>query len=238
MAKLSKTQKKKPENAKLIEDPEALRDRLTKTEEFLEQNRKWVFIIGGVVVVLISAFFLFRYYLERQNLEAQASMFQAQYYFEEDELNYALNGDDNDLGFLDIINDYPLTEAANLSHFYAGVIYLNQGQFDDAIHHLKKFKSKDLLVRPRAYSLIGDAYMEQNNYSEAAKYYRRAANYKPNKFFTPIYLMKGALAYELNGNTNAAISNLETIVNDFADAEQVMDAKKEIARLRGTVSSR
>jgi tetratricopeptide (TPR) repeat protein len=237
MAKLSKTQKKQPENTKLMEDPEALRERLTRTEEFLENNRKWVFIIGGAIVVLVTAFFAFKYYIDRQNLEAQASMFQAQYYFEEENWTMALNGDGNELGFLDIINEYPLTDAANLAHFYAGVSFMHQGQFDDAIHHLRKFKSRDLLVRPRAFALIGDAYMEQNNYSEAAKFYKRAADYKPNRFFTPTYLLKGALANELNGNNRAAIANLETIISDFPESERLMDAKKELARLRGLVGS-
>jgi tetratricopeptide (TPR) repeat protein len=235
MAKLSKTKRKQPESAKLIEDPNELRERLTKTEEFLEKNRRWVFIIGGAIIVLITAFFAFKYYLDRQNLDAQANMFQAQYYFEDDEFNLALNGDGNNMGFLEIIDEYPLTEAANLAHFYAGVSFMNLGQFEDALHHLRKFRSRDLLVRPRAHSLIGDAYMELNNYRDAARFYNRAADYKPNKFFTPIYLMKGALAHELDGNHRAAMDNLETLVNDFADSDRVMDAKKELARLRGEV---
>jgi tetratricopeptide (TPR) repeat protein len=235
MAKVSKTKKKQPERAKLVEDPNELRERLTRTEEFLETNRKWVFLIGGAIVVLIMAFFGFKYYVDRQNLEAHANMFQAQYYFEDDEFSLALNGDGNNMGFLEIIDEYPLTEAANLAHFYAGTSFLHLGQFEDAIHHLRKFKSRDLLIRPRAYALIGDAYMELNDYREAARFYNRAASYKPNKFFTPTYLMKGALAYELGGNHNAAINNLETIINDFVQSDRVMDAKRELARLRGEV---
>ena len=42
-------------------------------------------------------------------------MFQAVYYFEADSLDRGLNGDGNNLGFLDIIDEYGITDAANLS---------------------------------------------------------------------------------------------------------------------------
>jgi hypothetical protein len=56
-------------------------------------------------------------------------MFQAVRYFESDSLNLALNGDGNNLGFLQIVEDYSGTKAGNLANYYAGVIYLKQGNF-------------------------------------------------------------------------------------------------------------
>ena len=49
-------------------------------------------------------------------------MFQAVYYFEKDSLVQALNGDGNNYGFLEIIDEYSLSDAANLSKFYAGAV--------------------------------------------------------------------------------------------------------------------
>ncbi len=46
------------------------------------------------------------------------------------------------------------------------------------------------------YSLLGDAYMEQDTFSEAADAYHKASNYKPNKYFTPLTALKEASAYE------------------------------------------
>jgi hypothetical protein len=43
-------------------------------------------------------------------------MFQAVYYFEADSLDKALNGDGNNLGFLEIIDEYSVTDAANLAN--------------------------------------------------------------------------------------------------------------------------
>ena len=72
-------------------------------------------------------------------------MFQAVYYFEQDSLVKALNGDGNNYGFLEIIDEYGFSEAANLSHYYAGVSYLKLGNYNNAISYLNSFSSSDLL---------------------------------------------------------------------------------------------
>src|SRR5690606_18599485 len=168
---------------------------------------------------------------------AQANMFQAQYYFEADSLNLALEGDGNNYGFLEIIDEYPMTDAANLAHYYAGVCYLKLGEYEDAIKHLKKFSSKDLLIRPRAYSLIGDAYMELEDYQSAAKYYKKAVKYKPNEYFTPTYMMKLALANEKLGKIASAVEAYEKLVGEYPNSDRTADAKKELARLNALASN-
>ena len=71
---------------------------------------------------------------------------------------------------LNIIDDYGITDAANLANYYAGVCYLKQGKFELARLYLEDFSSNDLLVQARAYSLVGDTYMEEQKYEDAAKY--------------------------------------------------------------------
>lgn len=230
--------KKKPEKGnELLESSEALAEQLTRGEEFIEKNRKRLFIVGGVLAVIIAGFFLFRYYKESQNQKADAEMFQAQYYFEQDSLAKALNGDGNNLGFLEIIEEYPMSNAANLAHFYAGSIYLLQGDYENAIDYLKKFGSDDLLIQARAYSLIGDAYMEQGLYIDAAEQYEKAAGYKPNEFTTPQYLDKAAVAYERSGDLQAAVKQYDKIIKDYKNSAEYQNALKQKARLNGKMKS-
>ena len=55
---------KKTQNAQggneLLESPEALAERLTRSEEFLEKNKKLVFGIGGLLVLIIVGFFAYK----------------------------------------------------------------------------------------------------------------------------------------------------------------------------------
>jgi TolA-binding protein len=158
-------------------------------------------------------------------------MFQAIYYFEADSLSQALNGDGNNLGFIDIIDEYKFTEAANLAHFYAGVSFLKQGNFDAAVLYLKDYSSNDLLIQARAYSLIGDAYMEQQKYDDAVSYYNKAANYKPNKYYSPAYLMKAAVAYEKLNQNDKAIETYSKVITEYWDSSEYQTALKLKARL-------
>lgn len=232
MAVKNKNKSQESSSNELFENPEAIADGFSKTEEFINNNKVLVFGVFAVVVLVIGGLFGFRGYKNSQNEQAQSDMFQAIYYFEADSLNLALNGDGNNFGFLDIIEEYGITDAANLAHFYAGAAHLKQGNYELSILYLKEFSSDDLLVQARAYSLMGDASVEQEKYSEAASYYQKAADHKPNKFFTPSYLMKAALAYEKNGDMASAVRAYEEIIDNYWESAEFQNAKKYRARLK------
>jgi tetratricopeptide (TPR) repeat protein len=223
---------KKEENKSVLENQEVLQEKVIGFEHWIESNSKLVFGVIGAIILGIAGYFGFQFYTNSQNEVAQKDMFQAVRYFEADSLNLALNGDGNNLGLIDIIEEYGMTDAANLANYYAGVCYLKQGKFETAILYLEDFSSNDLLVQPRAYSLLGDANMELQKYDKAASYYAKASGYKPNKFFTPAYLMKEALAYEKLNQNNKAIEAYDKIINEFFESTEYQNARKYKARLQ------
>jgi TolA-binding protein len=222
---------KKEETKDLLENAEVIQEKLIDVETWLEKNPKTAIGIVAAILLLVGGYFGYRYYLGNQDGIAQKEMFQAIRYFEADSLDLALNGDGNNLGFLQIIEDYGRTDAGNLANYYTGVTYLKQGKFPLAIFHFEDFSSDDLLVQARAYSLMGDAYMEQKDYENAAKYYSKAANYKPNKEFTPTYLMKAALAYEKLNQNQKAIDAYQTVIDKYWESPELQSAKKFKAKL-------
>ena len=215
----------------LLENPDALRERITGTEDFVKKNAGLLTGLALAIALLIGGFFGYRYYLDNQNDTAQEEMFQAVFYFEADSLNLALNGDGNNYGFLEIIDEFGGTDAANLAHYYSGVIYLKQGEYEEAIDHLNDFSASDLLVQAKAYALVGDAYMELEQFGEAADQYEKAADYEPNEFFTPQYLRKAALAHQANNDSAAAAGAYERIVNEFPQSNEFQEAQKQYVRL-------
>ena len=227
----AKKKNKAEEANTAFENPEVLAERVGRTEQFLENNKTVVLGFIGVLIVVVAGIFGYRYYIDQQDQVAQANLFQAIYYFESDSLELSLNGDGNDLGFLDIIDDYGNTDAANLANFYAGSAYLKLGRFDAAIEHLQDFSSDDLLVQARAYSLLGDAHMELELYDEAAGYYEQAASFNANPQFSPVYLAKAAIAYEKNDELAEAKKCYDNIIEKYTEASNIEDAKKHSARL-------
>ena len=223
--------KKEEHKHELLENPEALKEKLAGAENWLEQNPKIVVGVAAAILIIVGGYFAFNYYKNGQNDLAQKEMFQAVYYFEADSLDKALNGDGNNLGFLEIIDEYGVTDAANLANYYAGVSYLKQGKFELARLYLEDFSASDLLIQARAYSLVGDSYMEEKKYDDAAKYYNKAANYKPNKYFSPTYLMKEALAYEKLNQNDKARETYDKIINQYWESSEYQNARKFKARL-------
>jgi len=216
-----------------LEDPSALAGQLGKAELFLDKNRNVLLGVLGALVLAVAGYFGYRAYVGSQDAEAQTAMFPSVYEWESDSLKKALSGNGANEGLVAIADEYSATPAGNLAEFYAGVALLKQAKYDEAIEQLKGFSSSDLLVQARAYALIGDAYMEKKEYGEAIDYYKKAADYKSNPYFTPGYLMKLAVAYEQNKQNSQAIDAYNQIIEKYPTSAEVVNAKKYKSVLEG-----
>jgi TolA-binding protein len=230
---MAKKETKKSDQNELIENPEVIAEKIVPGEDFLKSNSKILAGVLAVAVVLIGGILFFQYNTQQQNEKAQAEMFQAVYFFEQDSVDFALNGDGINKGFLTIIEDYPRTDAANLSHFYTGSIYLSQKKFEDALTHLEEFSSDDYLVQAKAYSLVGDANLELGKTEEAIAQYTKAARTNENKFMSPKYLAKLAVAQEEAGKIEEAIKTYTEIEEKYYESFEFAAARKHKARLEG-----
>ncbi|AFM05161.1 hypothetical protein Fleli_2808 [Bernardetia litoralis DSM 6794] len=240
---MAKTTDKKTDEQAVNPDIEAGTEQFYKTVEAdrLQQSilevsenkglRTRVFGVLGLVAIAIIGVFGWQWYVEQEEVKAQEELFAAQFYFEKDSLNTALKGDAaTTIGVEKIADDYSMTKAGDLAAFYEGTAYLKQGKFNEAIESLKQFDADDYLVQARAYSLIGDAYMELENIDEAITFYKKASNHSPNDFFTPEYLMKLGLAYELKNDFSMAAQAYETIVEKHKKSDAVNKAKRALGR--------
>lgn len=210
-----------------------LESALTKTEQFIEDNQKKIFIVLGAIVLLVGGYIAYhRYYLKPKEDEALSQMFMAENYFEKDSFNLAINGDGNYLGFLDIIEDYGVTKAANRAKYYTGISYLHLGQHQDAIDYLKKFKTDDLLLGPVKEGAIGDAMLELGQKEDALNQYEKAYRATDNELTTPVYKMKAAgLLEEMNKNAEA-LKLYEEIKKDYPQSAEGTTIDKYIARVK------
>ncbi|MBE6338222.1 MAG: tetratricopeptide repeat protein [Lentimicrobiaceae bacterium] len=210
---------------------ESIETTLTKAEQFVIDNQKPIYIVLAVLIIAVLAFFgVKKYYLEPREKDAQAAIYHAEQYFENDNFATALNGDGNYLGFVDVINDFGGTKTANLAKYYAGVCCLNTGDFNKAVEYLKSYKGKDVLVSSLALGCLADAYMELGNVAEAAKCYVSAAKKSANSFTSPMYLLRAGMAYEMVGDYQNAINVYNTIKADYPNSNEGFSIEKYIAR--------
>src|SRR5690554_5471338 len=123
--------KKKNQKEEIIVDVQEL---YSKTEHFIEDNKKTLTITLITITVVIGGYFAYKgMYLAPLQAEADQQMFRAEKYFAQDSLNLAIHGDDTHMGFLEIADRYSSTKAGNLSNYYLGISFLRTGQYELAI---------------------------------------------------------------------------------------------------------
>ena len=211
----------------------AVEEALSKTEQFIERNQKIItYVIGGLIVIVLLVFGFRKFVTQPKEKAGQKALFAAEYYFEQDSLDLALNGFGESIGFLGVIDDYGSTSAGNLAKYYAGICYLNLGEYEEAVDYLKKFDGDDLVSPAMALGAIGDAYMQMGEVEEAIGYYDRAAAKNENELSSPVFLLKAGWAYEMIEDHSSALECYEKIKIDFSTSREARDIDKYIARAK------
>ena len=178
----------------------------SKTQQWVEKNKNVILgLVGFISIMLIGVFTYSKLITEPKESNAFNEMYFAQKKFDEailidnDSLyNIALSGDELNMGMLDVIEEFSGTNAANLAHYYAGMMYLNMNDYENSIKYLSKFSSNDILLSSLASGSIGDAFAELNQFEDAYDYYVKASK-GDNNYTTPLFLYKaGTVAMTLN----------------------------------------
>lgn len=205
---------------------------LTKSERFIEENQKMlIYVISGIVLVVLLIIGGKRFYINPREENASKEMFMAEKFFEKDSFNLALNGYGTYPGFLQIIDDYGMTKSSNLAHYYAGVCFLQMGDYENAVSNLKKFKTDDILVGAAKYSSLGDAYSGSIKYADAADAYLLGAEKYENKFSSPVLLKKAGLVYEELKEYKKAHEVYTKIKQLYPESQEGREMDKYIARV-------
>lgn len=203
----------------------------SKTETWVADNQKYIYIIVGIAIVVVLGYLGYNRFIQEPNqAEAANEMSQAQDYMasalrasgaESDSLyNLALNGGEGKYGFLDIIDNYGGTDAANLAHYNAGFAYLRTGNYQEAIEQLEEFESDDQIFSALATGGIGDAFMQLDQPEEALGYYEKAAEMRSNSFTTPRFLLKAAITAIQLGEAASAEEYLLQIEDEYPEAPE------------------
>jgi tetratricopeptide (TPR) repeat protein len=203
---------------------------LSSTEQFIEDNQKMLSIIALALIIVVGGYWgLKKLYFLPLEQEAENSIYAAQNYFDKDSFNLALNGDGNNLGFLDIIDEYSSTKPGELANYYTGVCYLHLGDYEQAIDYLSSFSTDDELVSATANGALGDANLELGNKEEAVSYYEKAIEVD-NEVIAPTYLIKLGLLYEDMGNKEEAVKTYSKIKDNYKNSTEARQIDKYITR--------
>lgn len=97
------------ENEEVIINVESAYD---KTEQFFEDNQKIILGVVAAIIVIIGGYVGYKkFIIAPKETEAASQMFRAEQYFQQDSFRIALDGKGQYPGFLQIIDDYSMTDA-------------------------------------------------------------------------------------------------------------------------------
>lgn len=199
----------------------------TRTELFIEDNKKAITIgVAGILVVVLSLLGYKKLIAEPNAKKAAEMTWKAEYYFEVDSLDKALNGDDQWPGFVTIADEYGSTPSGSLAHYYMGAIYMQKGEFEAALDHYKKADLDDNVLGVMAVGNQGDALVELGRMDEAVKQFEKAAGMTNNEIIAPMYLMKAGILHQQAANWSAAAKAFNRVATEFPTSMDANTARK------------
>jgi len=211
-------------------------ENLSKAGLFVVDNQEKIIKIIGSIVIIIAVFALYtKFIVEPNEEEASKEMYIAEFYFQNNDYDKALNGDGQYSGFLTVADNYSSTKSGNLANYYAAICQMNLAPndsinyYEDALNSLNNFDTNDEILYSLATGLKGDANLELGNTTEALNYYELASTDYTNDFTTPYFMMKQAFVHELNENYNSALNIYESIKENYPQSKEGLSIDKYIS---------
>lgn len=209
----------------------SLDESASRTEAWVSKNQNYILGVIGVIALGVLGYLAYQSFVqEPKEASAANELYYPQQYFDQaltneeakdSLLTLALNGAEGKYGFLDIIEEYKGTKAANLANYSAGMAFLKLQNYEEAISHLENFSSDDNIYKPLAVGGIGDAFSQLEQPEEALEYYEKAvAAAGDNKFSAPHFLYKaGIMALNLDQKAKA-LGYFERIKEEFSTSQE------------------
>ena len=199
----------------------------------LADNQKMIAMVLGGLALAVAAWFAYKsFVVAPQQKDAEANIWKAQQYFEKDSFQLALESPIGDYdGFESIIDKYGSSAAGNSAKYYAGISYLNLGQYDKAIERLESFSPNDDLLPIMKHGALGDCYSEKGDLDKALSSYDKAIGAGSNELLTAYFMKKAGMLCEYQKKPEAAAKYYGEIKSKFPTSPAGTDIDKYLARV-------
>lgn len=228
---MSTTQKKVIQKVKKEDVLVDITEVTHNAEHWLEVYRRPLIIGSVALIVFVIGWFLWRNHVAGEQKKALTAMWHAEQMFERDSFALALNNPGGGFdGFLDIAKKYGSAPSGNLARCYAAICYYHLGKFDEAIKYMNDYAPAGSVLGTTKYGLLGDAYSEKNDFGNALKNYRQAANTGDVDDLKAHYLKQYGMLSEKQNDNVSALSAYKEIKEKYPQTTEGRDIDKYLAR--------
>ena len=207
---------------------------VSRSEEFINKNKKTIIgVVCAIVVLIAGSVLVSTQYLKPREQKAAEALFAGERYFQNGDYETALNGDQNEYaGFEAVIDEFGGTKAGKLAKAYAGLSLAKLGRYEEAIPYLKGFKGNDAMVAPSVLAALGNCYAHVGDEAQAAATLVKAARKADNNLLSPAYLVQAGQIYEKLGQKADALNVYQEVKDKYYGSAQAMDIDRYIERVK------
>ena len=211
-----------------------MEEAVSRSEAFINKNKKTITaIVCAVVVLVVAGMLVSTYVIKPREQKAAEALFAGERYFQNGDYETAINGDQYEYaGFEAVADQYGCTKAGKLAKVYAGLSFAHLGRYEEAIPMLESFKGKDAMVAPSVLAALGNCYAQVGDEAKAASTLVKAAQLADNNLLSPAYLIQAGQIYEKLGKNADALKVYQEVKNKYYGSMQSMDIDRYIERVK------
>lgn len=215
---------------KMAQEEPQIESQSSSFELFVKKYQNIIFwTVAAILLIVFGTMAYQKWILNPAREEARSQMFVAEQLFGAGDYEKALNGDGNNLGFLQVMEQYG-SKAGAAVYFYAGLCQYNLGNYQEAVELFKKYNGKDDILKARALCCTGDAYSNLGDNNSALSYYKKASAAADNTYRAG-YLFKEGRMHEILGNDAEALKCYKEIQVRYPQSIEAYDIAKYISRI-------
>jgi hypothetical protein len=199
-----------------------------RSMEYFNQNRKRVYTILTIIVLLGAAAFIYMKGRQEKSENAMMELAKTQEVYNAGSYQQAINGDS--LGFskglLYIVNEFGSTESGETAKILLANSYYNLRDFGNAERYFSDYSGSDVILKAAAIAGAAAVKGANGNFVEAAKEYENAAGVSEEVAINDEYLFLAAMNYS-KANDKENFDRVSALLkNDYPASTYIMQLQR------------
>jgi hypothetical protein len=190
-----------------------------------------IIVAAGVgLVALVGGLYYWNVTKDENEAKAAKDLVGAFFIFEQDSFQKAIVGTAQYPGLEKTANNYGSTGAGKVAKQLLANAYLQTGETDKALSHLKDISGDGDAVEISAGFLEAQALESKGQFAAAAKAYEKLAKAGDNFLMPPFFWLRAGWAWEKADDKAKALAAFKTVKQEYPNSPQAAGVEKYIAR--------
>ncbi len=226
------TAKKKISQRPIVQES-PLMERYYETQSWIQENKKRVNTILGIIVVLGLGIWFYYNNTKANDEKAMTEFSKVFSYYDNGQYQLAINGipEKNVTGLQSIVDNYGSTNAGNIAKFYLANAYYNTQNYDKALEYFSGVSVGNPMVENSAVAGEAACYEAKGDFKTAASKFEKAGMKGNDDVHSPEYLANAGRNYTKVGEKEKAIEIYKMIKKEYPKSPIAFSVDKELAAL-------